>query len=382
MHCAPKVERSVGCLVILALAFFTMSCSKKMVTSNLPMTFSSSSRDLARTVLVPTLDTPVTEGKNVIWCASFQASWKKIQHATGEVTSMEGSSLIVERLNNSPDVNPEIPSNSLYAAAGWLENDIISQITRDMKQRFPQQPLPKFESAALSAPKAFVSYSYLEATLLFSHAYHENPQPLTFIGSDGKSAEISSFGILQEDSDNYEKLRSQPRVIFRSGHGAEDDFEFAIDLCADSSPNQIVVARISPGPTLAVSLARVEELGARPPLDSYSRTFGITDVLLVPDLYWFVSHQFSEIEGKSFTNTKLHGDVLVGARQDIVFRLDRDGAMLKSHSSIFVASSSLTAFALDRPFLIYMKMRGAKSPYFVMWVDNPELLRQWQRSSD
>ena len=39
-------------------------------------------------------------------------------------------------------------------------------------------------------------------------------------------------------------------------------------------------------------------------------------------------------------------------------------------------------FHFDRPFLIYVKKRGADySPFFVMWVDNAELMQEF-RSSD
>ncbi len=31
-------------------------------------------------------------------------------------------------------------------------------------------------------------------------------------------------------------------------------------------------------------------------------------------------------------------------------------------------------FIFDRPFLIVVKKRGAERPFFVMWVDNAELL--------
>jgi hypothetical protein len=31
-------------------------------------------------------------------------------------------------------------------------------------------------------------------------------------------------------------------------------------------------------------------------------------------------------------------------------------------------------FVFDRPFLIYLQQRQAKQPYFVMWVENPEVL--------
>jgi hypothetical protein len=35
----------------------------------------------------------------------------------------------------------------------------------------------------------------------------------------------------------------------------------------------------------------------------------------------------------------------------------------------------------DRPFLIYLKKRDAARPFFVMWVDNAELLQAWKGDS-
>ena len=32
----------------------------------------------------------------------------------------------------------------------------------------------------------------------------------------------------------------------------------------------------------------------------------------------------------------------------------------------------------DKPFLIYLKKRGATLPYLVMWIDNSELLTKWE----
>ena len=33
-------------------------------------------------------------------------------------------------------------------------------------------------------------------------------------------------------------------------------------------------------------------------------------------------------------------------------------------------------YFFNKPFLVYMKKRGAKHPFFVMWVDNAELLEK------
>jgi hypothetical protein len=59
--------------------------------------------------------------------------------------------------------------------------------------------------------------------------------------------------------------------------------------------------------------------------------------------------------------------------QTIQFRLDRGGAELASESKVEVKPGA-SLFHFDRPFLLIMKKRGGKRPFFVMWVDNAELL--------
>jgi hypothetical protein len=66
------------------------------------------------------------------------------------------------------------------------------------------------------------------------------------------------------------------------------------------------------------------------------------------------------------------------AMQTVEFKLDRSGAELQSESSIAVTSAP-RHYVFDRPFLIYMKRRGAEKPFFIMWVDNGELLSPFPR---
>lgn len=61
------------------------------------------------------------------------------------------------------------------------------------------------------------------------------------------------------------------------------------------------------------------------------------------------------------------------AMQVIRFRLDRNGAELASQAKIH-AKPAPTEFVFDQPFLLSIKKRGAQHPFFVMWVDNAELL--------
>ena len=349
------------------------------------MIFDGSSRELKRTQVVSTLHTPTEKGKNAVWCASFLSAWKELQdNIVKQAIVLEGAGNAVTSLNNAPDPRPEIPNACLYVAAGWKQKGVVERIHTEIRQRFPSKSLPVFPGIA---EDSVVAYSYLEANVEFSLPYFQNRKPLVFSDSNGNQTKISSFGIRQEDEYAYFKLRAQPRVLFRKGDVLDPDLEFAVDLCASSSPSQIVVSRIGREKSLAAALDRVEkeiadveELKKKDSdFAAYLQRVGPNDVLLVPDLFWRISHRYTELEGKSFKNAELKGQRLDVAQQDILFRLDRSGAELKSEAKMFVLPVP-TYFVLDRPFLIYMKKRGARNPYFAMWVDNAELLQPYSVS--
>jgi hypothetical protein len=107
--------------------------------------------------------------------------------------------------------------------------------------------------------------------------------------------------------------------------------------------------------------------------EEHLHKFGPNDVLLVPNIFWKIFHHFSELEGKSFGNRRFKGYLLAEASQMIQFKLDRSGAELKSEAKM-VAAPTPSHYLFNKPFLIYMKKRGAEHPFFVMWVDNVELL--------
>ena len=69
---------------------------------------------------------------------------------------------------------------------------------------------------------------------------------------------------------------------------------------------------------------------------------------------------------------------ILEAKQSIKFKLDRYGAMLESEAML-AAGAIPRYFMFDRPFLVYMKKRDCEQPFFVMWVDNAELLNKKNR---
>ncbi len=96
------------------------------------------------------------------------------------------------------------------------------------------------------------------------------------------------------------------------------------------------------------------------------------DVLMVPEMFWEIEHRFDELIRKIVANANPVMPI-IEARQGIKFRLDRYGAKLEGESTVIVLRIP-RYFKFNRPFLVYMKKRDREQPFFVMWVDNAELL--------
>ena len=151
--------------------------------------------------------------------------------------------------------------------------------------------------------------------------------------------------------------------------------EFAVDLCKHSKPYQVVAAMVEPKDSLAQTLKYIQNQikdFKQTNNSEQMRFLGGVDVLKVPEMYWQIDHRFNELIGKTISNAD-PAMPIIEARQIIKFKLDRCGAMLESESRIFVAAIP-RKFIFDRPFLVYIKKRGCDQPFFVMWVDNAELL--------
>ena len=328
---------------------------------------------LKRTLVVPTLDTPAPKGKNVIWCGSFQIAWNRLKDdIIKEPIGLKNAEGVAARLNNAKQSEADLPPGSYYAAAGWVAEGIVAKIQQQMARQFPSVPKPTFDVSE----QALMAYAYLTANVKFTIPFFESTKAFVFTDSARKRVSVGSFGIRAEDHDAYLKLREQVEILYTSysGPNRSKPDEFIIDPCRDSKPNRIILACVPPKATLAETLADVEaKTGAWK--GDYEREVNATDDVLVPNMFWRLRHRFTELEGqdKILLNATGKGLWLAEASQLIEFKLDRCGAELASEAKI-IYKCGLRSFLFNRPFLIIMKKRGAKHPFFVMWVDNAELL--------
>ena len=351
------------------------------------LSFDGDSSELKQTAFVPTLDTPIPDGKSAVWCASFQLAWDKLKSdvvkGPVEITNAE---VVCDRLNKSAPVADDLPTEAYFAAAGLADDGVCGAIQSEMAHRFPHVQPHRFGNL----PGGVVAYAYIEAKVDYGSPYLTNHREFRFRGSDSVSNPLRSFGIQSAaEPDVPHKTQKQVSVLFANEKMVNNEAElvsFAVDLDRDSHPNHVVLARVDWKGTLASTLAEVERLGRssaqadRSKRDEEQRTaLNYDDTLIVPEMHWKVSHEFRELFGPG-KHLKIGDDSLriIAAEQMVRFRLDSRGAGIESSAKMAAVKAALPVhprhFHFDHPFLLYLKKRGAERPFFVMWVENAELM--------
>ena len=343
-----------------------------------PQSFSGDSTALKETVIVPTLDTPMPAGKNVIWCASFQIAWNHLKDDIIKAPIiLTDYQMVADRLNCKATADTDLPPNSYDALAGFVRRGIIDRIRQEMIDRFPGVALPDFPGT--TDINSFVNYAFLRVNTHFPIAFSENTQKFVFTDSHGHGTPVTSFGICGEKDEG--KLRAGVNFLYYQADNILYDTatdEFAIDLCKDT-PIQIILAHIKPAASLAKTLEQLEKKIASPYGEGY-KLRGITtyhSLVIVPVLSWTISHHYQNLLNNPLLNHEFSGCRIADARQDIQFKLNREGDDLPTAADITTWGCTREDYLFNHPFLICIKLRGTPRPFFVMWVDNAELLEKF-----
>ncbi len=342
--------------------------------------FSDASDKLKQTCVVPTLDSPLPAGRNVVWCSSFQLAWNEAKEkVVGAPLEIPEAAELASRLNSAIPSAADVDSGSVYATAGRLRDGIVAKIRKEMPAKFPSHKLPDFEDS-MHDPNGILSYAYLTARVPFKHPFRQVDEGIEFTDSQGTQTQVAGFGLWRAYLRQYKNLREQVEVLYARLAEDRPSYEIAecaIDLCRHSEPYQVVIAKVEPrsslGETLDYVRRQIADSRKQPAYESNGQ-FGVNDRLIAPEMFWRIDHRFTELIGKVVANSNPPMPI-IEAIQTIEFRLDRSGAVLESESKLAILAAP-RYFDFNRPFLVYMQKRGAERPFFVMWVDNAELLVQ------
>jgi len=350
--------------------------------------------DLNKTSIVATLDCPIPEHKNVIWCSTFQMAWDKLKDdIIGEPIQILGAEELAARLNQVDFSPSNLEEESYYATAGFVAKGIIEQIHTEMKKRFPAEPAPVFLERYKTLPAPILAYSFLSIDVGFEHPFYTYRSAFDFKDSNETKTGVTAFCDQSSDADrDLKQVCEQVDIIYYEYSKQKGSDWFAVDLCKHTQSYQIILALVPRSDTLGEAVSGVEEKITEFKHDPDYKTLRKLrpiDRLIVPDVLYKLTHHFSELENMVIGNQPWHdqGYYILEAMQMINFSLSRTGVVVKSMSFIGVPAGRFGPrrieepryFYFNRPFLIYVKKRGDDySPIFAMWVDNAELMNPFQ----
>jgi len=279
------------------------------------------------------------------------------------------------QLNRQLLGNDDVSSGSYVAEAGVLSQELIERINRGLQDKFGDRGGESFKMPQTAAGvDRSLPMLTCKKSLEFRTEFEKLTTPVSF-QANGSSTPVVAFGIEKFTYSNHlhEKLQNQVAIF-----DYRDDNDFILSLTSKSDDDEIILAKVKPEKNLLDTYQTVAKR-----IDTGKKTeVWENESLKIPKIDFDLSYSFPELEGKRLLNNGWEGWLIATALQDTRFKLDEKGAVLKSRAFFMATKAEAPApgkakprmFIFDKPFLIYLKQKIGKYPYFVLWINNPELM--------
>ncbi|NQT85065.1 hypothetical protein HQ563_18765 [bacterium] len=355
----------LGCLALLVAVVAISGCFGRKKEEK---PFRADSKDLKHTIITAHLEQKIVPGKNLIYCSTFQLAWNELRdNIVKEDVRLTDEPPMVKILNKKLTTKADISEDCYVAMAGFGKDNILAKINQALRSKFDENA-PTV--TAQLPPESIFAYTFLFKDLKFPTPFESLKKPVSFRSPSG-IVPVKAFGIREfaPRKPRHAKLGRQVRIL---AYDYSTD-ECVITLISSSPGDQIILARINPRQTLMETIRSVLRMVE----GRDSQSLDYNDALQMPKLDFDIFHSYSELLGKDLLNEGFTTYYIAKARQDIRFRLNEKGAMLKSQAEIQVESASMNNLVFDSPFLLYLKEKQSKYPYLAVWVDNPEILLKY-----
>jgi hypothetical protein len=316
-------------------------------------------------------DTPLAENKNVLWCGTLQLAWNKAIDLVGEKLKFANQPPVVDLLNREDFTGADLAPGSYVAMADFERNHVEDEIRAALEMTFHGAASPELipPIPPHPGPDDFLAYAYLYKNLAFADPFADN-DPLTF-----GAQQVANFGFTK----NLDRI---PGDVFDqvSIYDYQSENDFIIKLKTKSPDDELILAKITPGPTLQETITQTLKRISQTKPESVNKE---RDQLAIPKLNFDLRGDFPELEGLILEpSPSAHvGKLKTTKVQQLVrFQLNEKGAVLKSEATISMTLSAAFPqppshiMIFDQPFLILMKQANSDQPYFALWVGNASLL--------
>lgn len=295
---------------------------------------------------------------NFVWGGAMSLCWneltghilrEKLKLKTKDADALEITELFNRADFTRDDLNPE----SYYIKSGFGPQT-LDLINQDVKAKFPGKSL-----ADLDLPlgeQDIISYAYFLKAVEYVAQFSEG-----FIVFQG--ARVKGF---------YADGARQKNNIRVLKYWNDDKFIIALRL--KDPTDEIILAK-------GFVMTRPDEVVRD--LNQYhwnDESMGGDDTFVMPKLHLDHSRRYEEMIGQALANERFEEYFIAEMLENIKFDMDHKGARVESEALIAPARAALglkhKRFILDRPFWVIMKRQDRPRPYFILGVNNPDVMEK------
>lgn len=361
---------------LIGTAFITCSlmmllsgCNNPAARGPMPPPEARASKEFPRTQVVVHPDSPLLEGENTLYCASFQLAWNKFADRFGKDGKWQEAidSSLSGLLNERPFEEKDLAANSVFTFAGILSPETNQEFSKALQSKFDGAKIPELPWNS----RAPFAYALLEKSLHFKRLFDRLPAREFPID---KKDRVNYFGF---DPDVVKHDRNHPGFDYSLLYYAGPD-KFAVELLSDHPDECLVLTRMPRAESLSQAISKARDIAST---DQPSEWIFVRR-LAIPVFHLGITREFEELFKDQSGNDPSVADTHPIAIQKIQFRLDEAGAVLKSEATFAAAASAeprepkYVDLIFDQPFLLTLRYRESKHPYLAIWVENAEILEK------
>lgn len=323
------------------LIIYGYSCNKH---ESIPLLTNLSK--LKHTEFVPTVEDHLTKNKNVIYASAFLYAWDSVKLLfNSPIIATNANSNEFKLINNSASFKNSLNKNEYHAEASLVDGEIESRAEFNLVLPFPSK-LQKIDDGIWFDKRKVIAYG------------------MNYIDND-----IIKF----------------TQILFYN-----DDNDFIIKLTPKDPAHEIILVKgMKNVKTFADVINQTNSLIEKGYKEkrianiSWKYEFNPEDKLFIPVIKFNIETNYRSIEGQSFKVNGILRTVEIGYQRTSLI-LDENGARVQSIGAVSVSLDSIGPppkvhhknMIFDQPFFIIIKRIDKRNPYFIMKVENAEVLME------
>ena len=296
---------------------------------------------------------------NYVWGGAMNLAWnelnenilrEKLQLKTDDSIALE----MVKKLNNAPFSKNDLDEESYYVKSGYGQKT-VDEINRESKKKFSSKSFGDLKMDL--DPTDIISYAYFLKEVEYETMFKKDN--VLFNGQKVK-------GFIADN----EAQRKNVKII-----KYDSDDKFIIKLQLKDKNDELILAK---GYDMKNPQDVVGEITKNN--KKYFSTIGKTDRFKTPKLHLDFHRDYIELIGKYLANKNFSDYFIAQMFENIKFDMDEKGARAENEAVIVMTKSAMMEpekpknFIMDKPYWVIMKKTDSENPYFILGVNNVELM--------